>query len=255
MLLILVAVALLAGAFVAAAVSADRRRQRAAAAWARLPDDGPAAGPDPPPATSGVAVADDRRPLVGYKAAELLLQADTGAVQFFGLTVGGAYPTDSQADCVRPGCNAPAEGCSCGFYAFRDPVDAVALLAGPLGGAGVRPLALLTVDLHGRVLEYERGFRAQRQTVTALRLADGCDRCRGLGQPLASPLAVAAAPSYVARIFFGVGPALRGYPSGWLPARPVCADHLPTEPGSVVATLDEVADRAGVAALWLPAGR
>jgi hypothetical protein len=114
----------------------------------------------------------------GHKVAHVALRGDGPEALFVGVVDRHTYAVEDRAHCRTRGCAAPGLGCDCGFYAFRERADALALRA-RRGGA------LLEVDLDGAVLQYERGFRAQRQRVLAVRMAPFCDLCaaRGLRSP------------------------------------------------------------------------
>lgn len=221
---VVVIVVVFAIVVVLATAASGVRRAAAQAAWVSVPQ-------EPSDSTDGFA-ADE--PLEGFKAAQVLFSVDGAMVRLSGITMGSDYGPDDTAACTR-GCRPPpGEGCVCGFYAFNERTAAAALIGVAPGGAGVRPVALLTVDLHGVVLEYEKGFRAQRQTVVEVAISGACDRCAGLGNHGVPATRMAAAPSYVPRSLLGWGPPTRRYPSGFLPARPVCDLHVPDEPAAVV---------------------
>jgi hypothetical protein len=68
---------------------------------------------------------------------------------------------------------APEFDCSCGFHACADPAAlAAATVLHP-------DVALAEVDLSGRIVEHERGWRAARQRILGLRFPDRCARCGG----------------------------------------------------------------------------
>jgi hypothetical protein len=67
----------------------------------------------------------------------------------------------------------PAWSCTCGFYAMK---DREALLES-WGEARLSHWAVLTVELYGRVIEHERGWRSARQTVVEAAWEDHCHRC------------------------------------------------------------------------------
>ena len=114
-------------------------------------------------------------PEVAYKTAQVLVAADGSSALLSGVTEGRAYRPDEDAACRRAGCQPPGLDCVCGFYAFRDRREAEGMLGRTLGYYGVRPTALLTVELDGEVLEYERGFRAAHQRVVEVAFTRGCD--------------------------------------------------------------------------------
>lgn len=65
---------------------------------------------------------------------------------------------------------APVEGCSCGFYAFRRLEDLIASTKGSRG-----PGVIGTVELWGKVVVADRGFRAQYAYPRELFVATGMD--------------------------------------------------------------------------------
>ena len=68
---------------------------------------------------------------------------------------------------------APAWSCTCGFYVMPDE-DA---LVETWGDARQAHWALLKVEICGRVVEHERGWRAARQVVVEAQWDDRCQRC------------------------------------------------------------------------------
>jgi len=68
---------------------------------------------------------------------------------------------------------APAWSCTCGFYVMP---DEEALLE-TWGDARQSHWALLKVEISGRVVEHERGWRAARQVVVEAQWDDRCQRC------------------------------------------------------------------------------
>lgn len=162
----------------------------------------------------------------GYKIAQLIIAEDDTA-WFAGVT-SLRYGVDTLAKCRRRSCQPPGLDCRCGFYAFRDRSQALQVL-GSLGSRHpARSYVLLTVDLDGAVLEYESGFRAQRQRVLRVEIPDACMRCLRDGT-------VTSAATFMAH------PQFRGeqllyertllsrmaLPVGSAPMRPLCVDHLP----------------------------
>jgi hypothetical protein len=68
---------------------------------------------------------------------------------------------------------APAWSCTCGFYVMPDEES----LAETWGDARQAHWALLKVEISGRVVEHERGWRAARQVVVEALWDDRCQRC------------------------------------------------------------------------------
>lgn len=119
-------------------------------------------------------------PILAFKGANLSWRPH-GKPIFRSLNQGVAYELDADACCnvrlmfsyyplgqrttLKHG-DSPEIGCSCGFYAVSD-VDAVNQGA-----------ALLDVELTGRVIVHERGYRAVHQRVIGVHLR-GCYFCGG----------------------------------------------------------------------------
>jgi hypothetical protein len=137
-----------------------------------------------PSATTPVAVHDAPR---GWKCATPVWRADEdggGDVALLGVSMGGAYGAEEGARCSRSGGHAaPAWDCTCGFHAFADRADAVRLLGRSVAFDATAVVGgLCEVDLHGRVVRHDRGFRAQHQRVLSLRLLRPCADCAAVGR-------------------------------------------------------------------------
>lgn len=185
----------------------------------------------------------------GYKTAQVLVSADGTTARMWGITVGGSYGADDRARCIR-GCTPPALGCTCGFYALKRRDEALDLLRETLVVNGLRHKALLAVELDGSVLEYERGYRAERQRVMGVEFERGCSRCTDLGRPrLATTLAASRSHriSPFARALGTTQPSAR---PKMLPVRPVCDEHVPDD--AVVLTPGQLAGLLGAEVSWLP---
>jgi hypothetical protein len=126
-------------------------------------------GTGPPPAPAGEPFWSPV-PLVGFRTWRPTPQGMRGVVQ--------VWPGPRlEAACLRgPGAPHEVPGCRCGIYAFKE--------AEALGAVGVgdRPGAVYGLaSLTGRVIEHERGYRAQRAEVLAVALVSdgklvyGCD--------------------------------------------------------------------------------
>lgn len=107
------------------------------------------------------------------KVAWTLLDSSRRVGRFAGFSVGAGYRAEDCARCVRERCPvqdnhpAPHLGGTCGFYgATGDPLDWMMPQA-----------ALLDVELYGRVVRHESGWRAGRQRVLGARFARGCVDC------------------------------------------------------------------------------
>lgn len=137
------------------------------------------------------------------------------------------YDTSDRAECHASGYRiafnephaAPHLGCSCGFYAVR---EREILTNGHTSQGSV----LLEVELFGRVIVFEHGYRAERQRILRIGVA-GCWYCN------APPSCVAAEA-----------------PTPWQQAQvsplvPLCAAHLPFARANLVYSLDELGERFG----------
>jgi len=85
--------------------------------------------------------------------------------------LGASYGVVARASCALEGHDAPHADCTCGFYAVADDSQLWRL------GADEPELAVLDVDLAGRVIEHDHGFRASDQTVRAVHFHGVCVRC------------------------------------------------------------------------------
>jgi hypothetical protein len=85
--------------------------------------------------------------------------------------LGDSYGARAVASCALADHDSPAPDCSCGFYAVADESQLWRL------GADEPELALLEVELAGRVIEHEHGYRASDQRVVGVRLHGVCVRC------------------------------------------------------------------------------
>lgn len=163
--------------------------------------------------------------LRGWKTAQILVTPDGSRAELWGVTVGSSYTAEDRARCVRRDCDPPALDCDCGFYAFKRRAEAVDLLRQTLGCNGLRDKALLAVDLDGTVLQYERGYRAERQRVLGVQFERSCAGCRerGVGR---RATCLAASPEFRVPPF-GRLLGMATPSSGMLPVRPVCDEHVP----------------------------
>lgn len=118
-----------------------------------------------------------RRPVAqpprGEKAALVLLSPDRRRARFSGLAVAATYDADATARCSRQRCpvagehEVPHAAGTCGFHATTDD---------PLGWM-LPESALLQVELYGRIIRHERGWRAARQRVLGARFLQACMSC------------------------------------------------------------------------------
>jgi hypothetical protein len=85
--------------------------------------------------------------------------------------LGEAYGARAQATCALSDHEAPDADCSCGFYAVADDAQLWRL------GADEPELGVVDVELSGRVIEHDHGYRASHQRVTGVRFHGVCVRC------------------------------------------------------------------------------
>jgi hypothetical protein len=111
-------------------------------------------------------------PIAARKLARLGLEHDRVVLQpAFYRQLGASYGPVAQATCPLEDHAAPAADCSCGFYAVADDTQLWRL------GADEPELAVLDVELAGRVIEHDHGYRASDQRVTSVRFHGACVRC------------------------------------------------------------------------------
>jgi len=162
----------------------------------------------------------------GYKVAQLIVSTNDTA-WLAGVT-SLRYGIDTLAQCRRRTCEPPGLDCRCGFYAFRDRAQALELL----GQLGVRHPArsyvLLSVDLDGTVLEYEAGFRAERQRVLRIEIPDACMRCLRAGV-VTPAVTFMALPQFRGEqlLYERTLLARTALPLGSAPLRALCEAHVP----------------------------
>ncbi len=192
---VLLVVGLLAVPALVCCVLDLRARRVRRAAWAALPVQ-----------PSGTAVR-------GYKVAQLVVDDRRERATLLGLT-GRSYAVDVVAQCGRARCVPPGLGCSCGFYAFGDRAQALALMEQLSGRHPDRGYVLLVVDLDGAVLEYEHGYRAARQRVHRIELPRTCSVCRSDGVRRAADVLVTDPVPQARQVI--------------APVRAVCAAHQPS---------------------------
>lgn len=85
--------------------------------------------------------------------------------------LGDAYGAVAIASCALADHAAPHVDCSCGFYAVADEAQLWRL------GADEPELVVLDVELAGRLIEHDHGFRASDQRVRSVRCHGVCVRC------------------------------------------------------------------------------
>ena len=200
----------------------------------------------------------------GYKAMQLLLSPAGDAAVFAGVSVGGSYTADDGAVCVLHAAHdAPDLGCECGFYAYADRERARWLLGRRVGfGGDVVVRSLCEVELLGRVVEHDLGYRAQRQRVLGVRLLPWCADCAAVGRLVtASCLGTDGRPALPELPWAREGSAARAgvHPSvqrlwEFSPLRPVCeacGDRLSLV--GVCLRVPEVTAMLGTEVGWLDA--
>jgi hypothetical protein len=108
------------------------------------------------------------------KAGWVLLDETRTWATFAGLSVTLRYGSEAEARCSRERCPvsenhaAPHPAGTCGFHGTD--TDPLAWMV-PEG-------AVLDVELYGRVIRHERGWRASHQRVLGVAFARGCMECR-----------------------------------------------------------------------------
>jgi hypothetical protein len=85
--------------------------------------------------------------------------------------LGPPYHAVDRAICPLHRHDAPHAGCSCGFYAVPDDQALWRL------GADQPDLARVDVELAGRVIEHDHGYRASDQRALSVEMHHGCARC------------------------------------------------------------------------------
>lgn len=166
----------------------------------------------------------------GYKIAQLIVGPNDDA-WLAGVT-SLRYGVDGLARCRRRACVPPGLDCRCGFYAFRERARAVDLFGVLTVRHPARSYVLLSVDLDGQVLEYERGFRAQRQRVLRIEVPSVCTRCLRDGRRTPATTFLAHAHFRGEQLLYERTLSARvALPLGSAPVRPVCAGHVPDDAG------------------------
>ena len=111
-------------------------------------------------------------PIAARKLARLGVEQDRVVLRpAFYRQLGEAYGALAHATCALADHDAPDSDCSCGFYAVADESQLWRL------GADEPELAVLDVELAGRVIEHDHGYRASHQRVTHVRFHGVCVRC------------------------------------------------------------------------------
>ena len=123
-------------------------------------------------------------PIAARKLARLGVEHDRVVLRpAFYRQLGESYGVVAQATCPLDDHDAPAADCSCGFYAVADDTQLWRL------GADEPELAVLDVELAGRVIEHDHGYRASDQRVTSRALPRRVRALRPAGRGVrAAPL-------------------------------------------------------------------
>lgn len=162
----------------------------------------------------------------GYKVAQLVVGGDRAWLTG---VMGAHYDVDDHARCLRRDCAPPGLSCFCGFYAFRERDRALELIDWLGSLQPTRSYVLLSADLDGEVLEYEHGFRAQRQRVVRIEVPDRCQPCAAQGQGMGVATALVTHPRFRSEQLFAQQDLVSrlALPMGSAPLRPLCARHTP----------------------------
>lgn len=135
---------------------------------------------------SPLPVSDNKDPILAARFIDLAWDLRQNKVLFSGVAMKShLFGLDATARCdgsLHPG-EAPNVGCRCGFYAVpSDQLDS---------HVGYGASLSAEVELFGRVIEHERGYRAQRQRILSLTRTGVLrpPRCRMCGHPVARDMA------------------------------------------------------------------
>jgi hypothetical protein len=194
-------------------------------------------------------------PIPAVKRAHVRLSPDGREATLTGLTAGSRYAVDARATCPR-GCPVPDPSCRCGFYAMRGDPEARQLPHEAAWARRAEPLSVrLDVELSGVVLEYDLGYRAERQRVVEVGIPDRCVACAAQGLD-SQAAGLIARPRQIAHPFSGAGNPYLGDPAlrDWLELRSACLDHWRGEPGLPALSLDDLGDLLGTRVRWEASG-
>lgn len=185
---------------------------------------------------SGITGTSADIPIIAFKSAQLVASAERGPFLQSRYS-GEAYDDSDMATCRKllampkptadqfhPG-KAPVLDCTCGFYAVKRPEQLGRF--DPTCG-----YAFLEVELFGRVIVHDRGYRAERQRILHIGIP-GCAYMVGGGEFCAEK------PTYLLEL---TGPMILEEP---VPLLSCCAKHLPDFGGIdawKVHTIEEVAE-------------
>ncbi|MGB5934529.1 MAG: hypothetical protein WBG76_01520 [Ornithinimicrobium sp.] len=185
----------------------------------------------------------------GYKVAQFVV--DTQGAHLIGV-LDVRYDVDDRAVCLRKRCAPPGLDCVCGFYAFKDRTEAVALLHELHQHRPRNTYVLLSADLDGEVLEYERGYRAQRQRIVRIEIPNRCSRCRA--QPPGPSTVSYVSHSHFRTEHLGLTRDVQTHsalPPGSAPLRALCPMHTPPLNAQAF-TLADLRGRIGTEVTLLP---
>ena len=136
-------------------------------------------------------------PIPGVKVAYPMVK--DGRVVFHALVFPKVYGVEAEASCALGHIHrmagiehgpAPRKGCTCGFYAWKPSHARRARPERSIPGRrvtwgevrkrsnhSVRSMCVLDVELLGKVMAFERGYRAQRQRVMSVSMGTECVLC------------------------------------------------------------------------------
>ena len=121
-------------------------------------------------------------PIAARKLARLGVEQDRVVLRpAFYRQLGEAYGALAHATCALADHDAPDSDCSCGFYAVADESQLWRL------GADEPELAVLDVELAGRVIEHDHGYRASRPARHARALPRRVRPLRQAGRHVRAP--------------------------------------------------------------------
>lgn len=172
---------------------------------------------------------EDDTPILASKTALLIWQlgAPCGPALQSAFTQRPYDLTTDHASCAAVRDHAvPQASCSCGYYAVRD--------RDRLAGWHHQGAVLLDVELFGKVIVYEHGYRAERQRILSVGIG-GCWYCQ-------------TEPSHVC----AQAPTPWDTQSETTPLLPMCAEHLPLARANVVYTTDAIAGVLGAPVRYEP---
>lgn len=193
-------------------------------------------------------------PIRAHKVAHLLLRPEDGKVEFLGVAAPRRYGNPARARCQHERFRhaAPSHWCTCGLYAAKGRAGALRVSRETRW-----PVAMLRVELTGRVLEFRRAYRAQRQRVAAIEVPAGCVDCGDEARLLAGPVVDAVIRrrrrrNQTERMWSGSDRSLHprlAAAHGWAVLAPRCA-RCADQPGYGWTTAGEVEGQLGTRVEW-----